>query len=116
METPTVTRPTSLFLDDERFPPEKGGPWAIVRSVEAAIAWVEANGWPDRISFDNDLGEGMQEGWRFAQWLIERDLDRGDMPEDFDFFAHSRNPVRQADIEGRLRAYMAYRAARCSDP
>lgn len=99
-----------LFLDDERFPPEKGGPWIIVRSVEEAIAWVEVNGWPVFASFDNDLGEGMQEGWRFAQWLIERDLDRGDMPEGFDFYVHSRNPVRQADIEGRLRSYMAHRA------
>jgi len=99
----------SLFLDDERFPPIKDGPWVIVRTVEEAIAWVEEHGIPSFVSFDNDLGPGMQEGWRFAQWLIERDLDQGDMPDDFDFFAHSRNPVRQADIEGRLRNYLAYR-------
>lgn len=101
-----------LFLDDERFPPGDGEGWEIVRSFEEACAWVEANGFPGFVSFDNDLGPGQREGWEFAQWLIDRDLDTGGMPSDFDFYAHSRNPVRQADIEARLRRYLAFRAAR----
>lgn len=105
-----------LFLDDERFPPGDGEGWDIVRSVDEACAWVEANGFPSYVSFDNDLGEGAREGWQFAQWLIDRDLDRGDMPEDFDFYVHSRNPVRQADIEARLRRYLEFRASQREPP
>jgi hypothetical protein len=102
---------TRLFLDDERFPPRDGKDWVIVRSVKEAIAWVEANGFPRFVAFDNDLGEDQREGWEFAQWLIDRDLDMGGMPDDFGFYAHSRNPVRQADIEARLRRYMEFRAS-----
>lgn len=101
---------TRLFLDDERFPPGDGDRWVIVRSFEEACAWVEANGMPSYVSFDNDLGDGAREGWEFAQWLIDRDLDMGGLPENFDFYAHSRNPVRQADIEARLRRYLDFRA------
>jgi hypothetical protein len=99
-----------LFLDDERFPPGDGDGWAIVRSFEEACAWVEAEGFPDFVSFDNDLGPGQREGWEFAQWLIERDLDTGCMPDGFSYYAHSRNPVRQTDIGARLDRYMVHRA------
>lgn len=53
-------------------------------------AWVEENGCPDYVSFDNDLGPLEPEGRHFVEWLIQRDLDRGDMPEHFDFFTHSQ--------------------------
>ena len=106
-----------LFLDDERFPPNDGGDWAVVRSFDEAAAWVAANGFPSFVSFDNDLGEGRREGWEFAQWLIDRDLDAGGMPDGFGFYAHSRNPVRAADITARLRRYMEHRAeARAQAP
>ena len=42
------------------------------------------------MSFDNDLGPLEPEGRHFVEWLIQRDLDRGDMPEHFDFFTHSQ--------------------------
>jgi hypothetical protein len=95
-----------IFLDDERFPVEDG--WVICRSVAEAIAVVEARGCPSYVCFDNDLGEG-GEGWRFAQYLIDRDIDHGDMPEDFDFYIQSQNCVRRDDIAGRLRRYLDYR-------
>lgn len=72
---------------------------------------MEANGFPTYVSFDNDLGEGCREGWEFAQWLIERDLDTGNMPPEFDFFIHSQNPVRRLDIEARLNRYLAHKRA-----
>lgn len=99
-----------LFLDDERDPPRDGNEWHVVRSVPDAVAWVEANGFPGYVAFDNDLGDGQAEGWRFAQWLIERDLDRGGLPDGFGFHVHSQNPVRRADIEGRLSRYLAHRS------
>ena len=104
-----------LFLDDERFPPEDGNEWHIVRSVSEAIDWVRANGWPDFVGFDNDLGDGQREGWEFAQWLIDEDLDNGGMPENFSFWAHSRNSVRQKDIEARLSRYIEYKSANKSE-
>ncbi len=103
-----------LFLDDERFPVGDG--WVIVRSCEAAIAWVLANGCPAYVSFDNDLGAGRREGWEFAQWLIERDLDVGDLPAGFSFYVHSQNPVRRDDIAARLHGYLGHRARHARSP
>lgn len=85
-----------LFLDDERFPIGNG--WAIVRSVAEAIAWSEAHGMPQFVSFDNDLGPGQPEGRAFA-----------DLPAGFDFYVHSQNPVAREAIEGKLRAYLEFR-------
>ena len=51
-----------LFLDDERIPSDVTWlniavvEWNIVRSFADAVAWVEANGFPDVVSFDHDLG------------------------------------------------------------
>ncbi len=56
----------NLFLDDERFPPNDGKDWVIVRSVQEAVDYVEVNGLPSFISFDNDLGQGNEEGRHFA--------------------------------------------------
>ena len=98
-----------LFLDDERFPPGDEADWAIVRSFGEAVNWVEENGYPDYVSFDNDLGPASREGWEFAQWLIDRDLDTGTMPADFGFAVHSMNPVRAKDIERRLTRYLEFR-------
>ena len=97
-----------LFLDDERFPVSSD--WIIVRSVEDAIAWVQTNGFPDFVSFDNDLGEGRREGWEFARWLVDNDLDTGSMPDSFDFYPHTQNPVARDRIEGILRQYLNHRS------
>jgi hypothetical protein len=101
----------NIFLDDERFPPRDNREWLVARSVTDAQALVAAYGFPACVYFDNDLGDHQPEGWRFAQWLIDRDLDAGQtlMANDFEFFAHSRNPVRQQDIMGRLTRYLDYK-------
>jgi hypothetical protein len=100
----------NIFLDDERFPADSRD-WMIARTVAKAQAIVEAHGFPDCVYFDNDLGEDQPEGWRFAQWLIDHDLDAGGtlMRQDFEFHAHSRNPVRQQDIYFRLRRYLDFK-------
>ena len=100
----------ALFLDDERFPPADGRLWAIVRTVPAAIAWVEEHGFPSYVSFDNDLGEPL-EGYDLAKWLCERDLDTGSMPDDFAFQAHSMNVVREQGIRNRMNSHLALREA-----
>lgn len=64
-------KPKYLFLDDQRMPEGgylwdehitlfeasgiKYGEWAIVRSYEQFVEYIEKNGIPDVVSFDNDL-------------------------------------------------------------
>lgn len=110
-----------LFLDDERTPrdvlahidpnPVYAEEWSVVRSVEEAVAHVEAHGFPEIVSFDHDLGEGQRTGKDFADWLVERDLDHGDMPEGFSYLVHSRNPVGARNIRGLLDRYLEARKA-----
>ncbi|MFC4236080.1 cyclic-phosphate processing receiver domain-containing protein [Thalassospira xianhensis] len=103
----------SLFIDDERFPVDDKA--IIVRSVEAAIAYVRENGAPRHVSFDNDLGPGKREGWEFARWLVEYDLDLRRLPEDFTFSVHSQNCVRGPYIEGTLNRYLCDRQSDFTD-
>ncbi len=97
-----------LFLDDERFPPSDGD-WVIVRNVGEAIRWVEANGFPTFVSFDNDLGENQPEGRCFAAWLLELDMDSGSMPDHFAFHVHSQNVVASDCIRGKIDGHLAER-------
>lgn len=84
---------TKLFIDDERFPPEDGSGWVIVRSSHEAIEWVKANGIPDFISFDHDLG-GDDTSKTFIRWLMEQVMDGVlKFPPWFGFYVHSQNPI-----------------------
>ncbi|NJO63719.1 MAG: hypothetical protein HC836_37690 [Richelia sp. RM2_1_2] len=96
-----------MFLDDERYP--IGGDWVIVRNFAAAVNYVCQHGFPRFVSFDNDLGNDLQTGYDFAKWLIERDLDMGDMPDDFDFYVHSQNPVGVKNINSAMRSYLHFK-------
>ena len=98
-----------LFLDDERFPPDDNNCWTIVRTVEEAIAYVQKHGCPNHISFDNDLGQGMKEGWEFAQWLIDYDLDTDTMPDNFSYYVHSQNTAAATNIRGKMDGYLAFK-------
>lgn len=84
--------PQALFLDDERFPPDDGRDWVIVRTVPAAVAWIKANGLPSHLSFDNDLGRP-QEGRHLAKWLIRTDEEMNGqfLPDNFSWYVHSQN-------------------------
>lgn len=117
-----------LFLDDERKPGDVtwvliggvgswGATWEIVRSCEDAKAWVLANGFPDVISFDHDLGLKHYEGdysdemtgYDFAKWLVEYDLDTHTMPANFKFTVHSKNPTGSENIRCLLENYIRNR-------
>ena len=60
-----------LYLDDLRPIPEG---FDGVRSFEEFVGYVTANGLPDYISFDHDLGEE-KSGYDCAKWLVEYCLD-----------------------------------------
>ncbi|QQN68140.1 cyclic-phosphate processing receiver domain-containing protein [Comamonas testosteroni] len=99
----------NLFLDDERFPPNQGGPWHVVRSTEEAADYVSNNGVPDLISFDHDLG-GEDTAIRFVNWLINRDLESpGFIGPNFRFVIHSQNPVGAKNLEHLLSRYLQFR-------
>jgi hypothetical protein len=100
-----------MFLDDERFPPNDGMEWIIVRTVEEALLLLKEKGFPTCVSFDHDLGitkDGQLEptGYDFAKLLVEHDLIFNQMPKDFSFTVHSQNPVGKTNIEGLLSNYL----------
>jgi hypothetical protein len=101
----------ALFLDDIRFPPEKGT-WVIARNFAQAVNIVLKNGYPKFISFDHDLGDDSPTGYDFAKWLVERDLDVHDMPKDFSFTVHSANPVGAQNIANVLNRYLQFKNER----
>lgn len=113
-----------LFLDDVRFPKDcltivNGNSidtqiylneiWAIVRSYNEFVAWIETHGLPDFISFDHDLGlpeipdMDEQNGMTCAKWLVDYCMDNDlSIPE---YVVHSQNPVGKRNIELLLEFY-----------
>ena len=79
----------------------------IVRTYDDFVNYIEENGLPDFISFDNDLGldengEVAPDGYAAAKWLVyESGLDLRNL----DFKVHSANPVAAEQIKGLLNNY-----------
>ena len=96
-----------LYLDDLRTPKSPG--WVVVRSYDEAVRYVKANGFPQAVSFDHDLGDAVPTGMDFARWLVTEDLDRRCMPDNFEFNVHSANPVGRDNIEGLLCNYLQHK-------
>ena len=82
-----------LFLDDIRvptdiYPKDTNESWVIARNLTDFKSTIETMGIPDYISFDNDLGDTMEEGKDAAKWMVfEKWMDISDM----DFKVHSAN-------------------------
>lgn len=108
----------NLFLDDERNPADVTwidigtGPWDIVRTQEQFEDYLLANGMPDRISFDNDLGDGMGEGIFCVHWLVDAVLDgQVTWNPNFTFTVHSKNPVAAKSITALLNNFIKFQAS-----
>lgn len=84
------------------------GSWLIARCHDEAIDLINKHGFPNFASFDHDLGDG-KDGIAVVRYLIELDLDKACMPEDFAYEAHSANPVGRANIRGLLDNYLSVR-------
>ncbi len=56
-----------VYMDDERETPEG---WLRSYTVEETISLLETREVTD-LSLDNDLGEGLQEGYKVLDWLEE---------------------------------------------
>jgi len=99
-----------LFIDDIRNPADST--FNVVRDFNDAIAYMQANGCPDEISFDHDLGEAnAKTGFDVARWMVDQDLDSNGkfIPANFEYYVHSANPVGAANIKGLLDNYLAVR-------
>ncbi len=79
-------------------------------TVEGAIDWIEKNGCPNFISFDNDLKRDL-EGKDLAKWLVNKDLDENGkfIPDDFEFFVHSQNTEAKKSIYSLLNEYLSFK-------
>ena len=104
--------PYKLFIDDERFPPDDGGNWVIARTLDETKAVVAERGFPAFISFDHDLGLNTASGHEIAWWIVNTDLELSGVliPQQFDFYVHSQNPVGAGNIEALLREYLRFKA------
>ncbi|BDD08052.1 hypothetical protein FUAX_04840 [Fulvitalea axinellae] len=105
-----------LFLDDLRsvemiYGEGSGADFDIVRTYEAFVEYIQKNGLPDFISFDNDLGMDTSgkhvapDGYAATKWLVyESGLDLKELK----FKVHSANPVASKQIEGLLTNYIRH--------
>ena len=104
-----------LFLDDLRdvqmvYPDARAEDFVIVRSYSDFVETIKAQGLPEYISFDNDLGCDdlgvlLPEGYDAAKWLVyESELDLSALR----FYVHSSNPVAKIQIESLLNNYIAF--------
>ena len=82
-----------IFLDDLRiptdiYPKDKNEDWLIIRNLTDFKSTIETKGVPDYISFDNDLGDTLEEGKDAAKWMVyDKELDISNM----EFMVHSAN-------------------------
>ncbi len=104
-----------LFLDDLRtvdmiYDKTMVDGFDMVRSYDDFIEYIEKNGLPEFISFDNDLGldnngKVAQDGYAAVKWLVyESGLDLRKLK----FKVHSANPVASKQIQGLLDNYIKY--------
>lgn len=110
----------NLFIDDERFPVNvtwgnssfySQHPWTIARTMAQVQELINNWGFPDFISFDHDLSSNEPTGKDIANWMIEQDMNGTHrIPDDFNFYVHSRNPVGRENIESLLNSYLEQRA------
>jgi hypothetical protein len=109
MERKTEMETWSLFLDDERFPPNDNRNWKIARSCSEADILIKNFGMPSYISFDHDLGDESinGSGYKFAKHICDLDmLTDKKFPVGFDYYVHSQNPVGRDNIIGYLENYL----------
>ncbi len=94
-----------MYIDDIRDP--KGDFDFVASSSDSAIYIMKMDGCPDFISFDHDLG-GDDTAMKVVKWMVNRDLDLNGkfIPQGFNFYVHSANPVGAANISGYLNAYL----------
>lgn len=118
----------NVFLDDVRTiqmvypdvtPEQEEQEWQVIRTADEFERYVLAcfgkewtDKFPNKISFDHDLGEDEDgviapTGMDCAKWLVEADMDGLiNIPADFTYTVHSSNPAGAENIKSYLSSYM----------
>jgi hypothetical protein len=84
--------------------------FTIVRGYNEFVEYIQLNGLPDFISFDNDLGldeagNVAPDGYAAAKWLVYKSgLDLSKLT----FAVHSANPIAAEQIRGLLHNYIKH--------
>jgi hypothetical protein len=60
------------------------------------------------ISFDHDLGDGQKTGYEIAQRLCDMVMDGTELPENFAFKVHSKNPVGSENIRKYMSNFLKF--------
>ena len=98
-----------IYLDDDRIyrrPPNDN--WIRLYSYEEFVDYIEANGLPEAISFDHDLGADDKSGKDCANWLVNYCLDNNcGLPK---YSVHSENIVGRDNILGLLDGFSKFKA------
>ena len=95
-----------VFLDDERQTPEG---WVRTYTVNETIDLLKSGEVTD-LSLDNDLGEGVEEGFRVLDWMEAEVIGGGFKPPE-NMQVHSGNPVRKIYMRDLInRIYRWYDA------
>ena len=110
----------NLFIDDERIPMDvtwgtwqdqalyRDSDWVIARNWFEVLEIVVSFGLPSMISFDHDLGENEKTGYEIAQKLCDMIMDGIDLPENFEFRVHSKNPVGAENICSYMNNFLKH--------
>lgn len=111
----------NLFIDDERVPMDvtwgedyasnilyKTNDWLIARNWNEVLEIVVSLGMPSVISFDHDLGEDQKTGYDIAQKLCDMVMDGAELPENFYFMVHSKNPVGAENIRQYMNSFLKH--------
>lgn len=82
----------------------------VVRSYKEFVNYIEQNGLPNFISFDNDLGldeDGKiaPDGYAAVKWLVYKS---GIDLRNLKYKVHSANPVASEQIKGLLSNYIKF--------
>lgn len=89
-----------VYLDDERKTPQD---WVRTYTVEETIELIKSGNVTD-LSLDNDLGEGLKEGYKVLDWLEEQVYADPTFPVPQNISIHSANPVARARMDLILKS------------
>ena len=105
--------PTALFLDDEREPPYKDGPWDVVRTAPDAIRALMQRDYAI-VSLDHDLGPAdAGTGYDVMLWLEEQAAAGKHVPNDIRI--HTMNPVARDRMLAARVAIRRHKALRATE-
>ncbi len=89
-----------IWLDDCRIPPDG---WIWAKNSMEFCSIIRADGRPEKVSFDHDLGDDSHDGSWCASWLINRGLDLNWVPSQWE--VHSDNPCGRDNIVSKMRSW-----------